>query len=223
MYSRLSTRSCAMLCCTLTISVFAGCSTDSTNEQQSKVDQVDPRFATSEALVAHISSLTEQDEPDFRGYYDLFYPETAAQESWDRFADEYILPTTEFHFEVMHRFGSGADDEKSTGSPGFWRTKNLRLVENGEYRAKAVFESRIRDDEDIYLIRIDGRWWVSGYTWEYHPMFDAEAVNERARMIIGLRRYIDEVIEALRADEFSTAKEARQAFQNAIRRHANEG
>lgn len=223
MYFDASTRGRAVLCCILSVAVVAGCGTDSASEQPSEVDQVAPRFATAEALVARISSLTEREEPDFRAYYDLFYPETPAQKAWDHFAEEYILPNTEFHFEVMHRFGRDADDGKSVGSPGFWRTKNLRLVEDGEHRAKAVFQSDVRDDEDIYLIRVGDRWWVSGYTWEYHPNFNAETIGEIARLSIGLQPYIDEVLQSLRADEFATPMEANAAFKAAVRRHAESG
>lgn len=223
MYFDASTRGRAVLCCILSVAVVAGCGTDSASEQPSEVDQVDPRFATAEALVARISSLTEREEPDFRAYYELFHPETPAQESWQRFADEYILPRAELYLEIRRQFGEDTDDEASSVSAVYWRTKNLQLIENGEQRAKAVFESDVRKDKDIYLIGIGGRWWVSGYTWEYHPTFHAETTGEIARMSAGLKPYIDEVIRAVRANEFSTPVEATEAFTEAIRRHAEEG
>lgn len=210
-----------LLCSILAISMLAGCGSDSVDNQQSNISIVDPRFATAEALVAHITSLTERDSPDFRAYYDLFYPETPAQEAWDRFADEYILPTSEFELEVYKQFGEEADIEIAKFD--YYRFNNLRLVENSEFRAKALFDSEVRDTKEIYLIKVDNRWWVSGYTWEYLSTFDAEKIYEAARTSLGQKKYIDKVINLVKEGTFPTVQAAREAYQNAISSHTAAG
>lgn len=210
------------ICCmAIVVNILVGCGSDSVDTQQSNVNEVDLRFATAESLVAHITSLTERDNPDFRAYYDLFYPETPAQEAWDQFADEYILPTFEFELEVYKQFGEEADVEIAKFA--HYRTKNLRLIENSEPRAKAVFDSEVRDNKEIHLIKVGNRWWVSGYTWEYNPIFNEAKVLEASQSSIGLKIYIDQIIRHLKEGTFQTAEAAREAFKIAMRSHAAAG
>lgn len=218
MYCCFTKRCFTLLYFALVVSVLVGCGSDSVDTQQSNVNEVDPRFATAKSLVAHITSLTERDKPDFRAYYDLFYPETPAQEAWDRFADEYILPKTEFEMEAFARFKEEADGE--IPPLAYWRTKDLRIVENDELRAKAVFDSKVREDKEIYLIKIADQWWVSGYTWQYHPNFDATKAVDVAQSSVGLKTYIDRVIRHLKEGTFSTLEGAREGFRIAMRSHA---
>ena len=204
---------CALICSVLVaLHVLPGCdSNDKPDGEPVSQDAVGTGFSSPEALVRHISSLTESEEPDFEGYYALFYPENRDQENWLRFAHEWMLPRAACDQAARERFGEGIyHDPREAGE---WTMKNVQLKEVTDRRATVSFENINGEVKQLQLVQIGSDWWISGYTWEHYPSWDAQKLAEAAEASVGLGDRLRALAARVRAGEFQSAEEVEEEFE----------
>lgn len=196
--------------------IIIGCTTKEDGSTTETANENTP-FATPEALVQRITALMERDQPDLESYYALVYAENQAQRDYLRFTREWTIPLREVDRATRRRFGTGMFDEvqEDTVSPLY----NVQVAQVSEGRATAVYNTRSGEQRELHLVRIELRWWISGYSWEYRPDFDAAAYAEAADGASGLGQKIRRLLERLEVGEFESPEEIKEAFHETLSKH----
>jgi hypothetical protein len=150
--------------------------------------QVDPRFASAEALLDHYNELTcNRDVVDAAGAFDLFYAENDHQRRLLSVVRSFI-PLAELDQAMWDQFGEAVDPEDPismlTPNPG-----PAVMTEHTGRRAMAKEPRANGGENDLYLVEIGDRWC--------------------ARVAARLR-------DRIRAGEFATADDARMAIAAAM-------
>ncbi len=127
--------------------------------------QVDPRYATAQALLEHAKSLIEESQPNMQAFYELVHTENRDQESWLQYVRYISLPLGEMRAEFRKRFPS---DPWPKDLPIWFyeiRIPNARLNTSDDQRAQSQFIEG-RQSHVLHLVKKNDRWWISGYTLE---------------------------------------------------------
>ena len=138
-------------------------------DAESVVDQpslVDPRFASADALLEYYNQVAmQQPKLDSREVLSLMFAETPLQERLIALSRE-SLPLLELDDACWEQYGVGL--LPSTKEPPFTPARHrATMTEREMERAKAEQRQNDGSLEDIYLVKLQNRWWISGYTLEY--------------------------------------------------------
>jgi hypothetical protein len=198
--------------------ILAACGSESSPTVADDAASRDTRFTTAEELVNEIRRITRPGQADHHAYLDLVYAETEAQEDWMRFIREFPVPRADCDQAARERFGTGIYHDPREAS--LWTLTDVELVESDGQRA-TVSSTNMNGDEDqeLQLVKVGDRWWISGYTWELLPTFDAAEIAELAVQAAGLGAKLEKVAERIRAREFESAEEASEAFDAVWSQH----
>ena len=179
------------------IVLLSACSGEEPDPVVIQPPPVDPRFASSDALLDYYNQVVmQQPKVDPRKVFSLMFVETPLQERLVALARE-SLPLMELEDACWEQYGMGlspAADE----SPFAPARHRATMTENDNDRAKARRQRNDGSRADIYLVRLGNRWWISGYTYEYDRRFkpDEESLDDLERRI----RYLAAVAPIVTAD-----------------------
>lgn len=182
---------------------------------------VDPRYATAEAFIEHCQQLNQAGLAAYRELPSLLYAETEVQQrvlnligSSMAFFDLVIALDERFKLPIPPEMR----DEVAILGRG-----ELRVVQTLDRRVIAELRGKSAGPklQQVHFVEYDGRWWLSGYTFEYDPNFkkliDDPRNLEMAEMIMPMfNAPAASVAGRLRAGEFRTPMEALEAFRIAV-------
>lgn len=202
----------SIVCAALMFGCSGGSADDATAIAQ---PEVDPRFESAEALVAHYNSLTTRTPVDAVSALDLFYPENNIQRQYLNVSRS-MLAMAEFDQAMFEKFGEGFDPKERR--PLLSPDQPASIIQRDGARAQARFIDHDGDEQTLQLVQLDGRWWISGYTLEYNKSL-TDAIGDLDRFERSTKAWaegIRPVIVRLRNGEFSSAPEARKAAGQAL-------
>ena len=197
---------------------LAGCCGDGEAEPIGEA-AVENRFATPEALIEGIRAALTAFPFDNVAFFDMCYGETEWQERYIASQRLFYEQSQILEEAMVEAFG----ERYSTVDDPFpaWPIDEVQILENDDQRAVVLCSARPRSesrrgatDARLYAVRIGDRWWVSGYTWEYIEELRTINPDTLADMDDGSRRLRDlhtTFAARIRAGEFATAEEAREA------------
>ena len=199
-----------------------GCSGGSSDDANAVAQpEVDPRFASAAALTDHYNQLNTALPRNFRGMLPLYHLENDFQRK---------------KWEVVNRMAKSAHYDledafyERYGEPSIaLRHTKLRactpavLSKVEEQRAEGVYNDQLGRERPLHLIKIDDRWWISGYTLEYETDTDSrdtvESVTDAMLSWDVDAEFLRPLISRIRAGEFESVEEARKAVQEAMRKN----
>jgi hypothetical protein len=185
---------------------------------------VDPRYSSADALLDQYNRLiTTGERVDAGAVLDLIHCENDLQRRIMKLARS-MMPMIQLDQAMWERFSAGLDP-KSKRPPLAPMPGPARMTQREEQRAQALEPQPDGSDEIVYLIKSDGRWWVSGYSLEYNIEYasmverappDAEsAADELGAVFAELHRRLD-------AGEFKDAESVRLALLEVSAKRAAE-
>lgn len=127
-----------------------------------------------ESLLVHARDLLNAEPIAIEAFYDLFYPENERQRWWVK---------GQTYKNSMYFIWTNALIERFRGEclPPNYQDEVIQITstsvknQDGD-RAEAEWRVGTHAPKTLHLVRIDGAWWISGYTFEYLPETDdAEA------------------------------------------------
>ena len=174
--------------------------------------------ATAEALLETVRSMLLTSPPDTVGFLDLVYAETPLQERiirWERLSHE---PSQVCNMALAERFGVYS----SVAEPfPIWPVDKVTVTSDQAGRAEVSCSDRPREgrtgreDRILYLVKLNDRWWISGYSFEYLDDYSPEVVDSALEFIERLavirQSRAVEFADAVRAGRFSSFSEAKAA------------
>ena len=174
---------------------------------------VDPRFASAEALIEYYNKITvHTSRVDMAAAVELLYPENALQEQLVRIT-RHMIPFAEVQQACWDQFGQGFSPGERY-PPYSPNPEPARLVEHTGQRAKAVEVEPDGTNSDLYLVQIDNRWWISGYSLEYHPLIagNLDSLDIFEQNMATLAAIAPEVAADVRRGMFASVAELRMAM-----------
>jgi hypothetical protein len=207
----------AFTCALLTLSGCGGAESEAVAQEP----QVDPRFATADALLAHYNSIATRDPVNPDAMMELMYAETPAQQQFINLAS-LMMPLAKLDHAMFEQFGECLEpkDKRHQLSPD----EPARMSKREDSRCQAEFTDHAGDKITLYLVRVGDRWWVSGYTFEYDPdiqrtMKESTDLSKYEQELQTIGTVAQSLIARIRASEFKTADEARKAYIDSIVSH----
>jgi len=161
---------------TTIIVLLSACSGEDSPPVAVQPPPVGPRFASANALLEHYNQIAMREpKADRAGIFALLYAETPIQERLVRVYKN-SLPLMELDAICWEKYGAGlrADSKESPFAPA--RNSTI-MAESGQDRAKARVKQNNGQNMDLYLVKYNGRWWISGYTLEYDREFNRADVD----------------------------------------------
>jgi hypothetical protein len=173
----------------------------------------DPRFASAESLLTHVTALLAQTPQDAEGFFSLFYLENDWQRLEHEAWSEIFLPYLDLNRAALERFGRAfwLDEVQA------WPSDRLSIAEAANDRAIARSYSRNGTPRDLHLVKVGAEWKISGYSWEYlgGQVATAEqreqhrATYERMKANLQGNHAIDRQVTAnIRSGKYATLDEA---------------
>jgi hypothetical protein len=197
---------------------LAGCGGDGEAEPTAEAG-VENRFATSEALIEEIRAALMAFPSDNVAFFDMCYGETEWQEQYIASQRLFYGQSQILEEAMVETFGERYSPVDDPFPP--WPVDEMQILEDDGQRAVVLCSSRPRSesrrgatDARLHAVRIGDRWWVSGYTWEYIEELRSLSPDVLADLADGSRRLRDlhtAFAARIRAGEFATAEEAREA------------
>jgi hypothetical protein len=151
----------------------AGCG-GGVEEVEAAAPQVDPRYASPEALLEHGKSLLNQDPGNFEGFMALFHWENPKQQQIRVVFDSMLVPSYRFLAAVKTRFGE-VPQQAGEDPLEAMRVRSTGVVSRDGQRVAATMTDEKGETQDFSLVQIGDRWWISGYTIEHDPEFMSDA------------------------------------------------
>jgi hypothetical protein len=179
------------------------------------ITEVDPKYATAESLIETFNSFTTRKPADAARALDLFYPENETQRQYLSIARS-MVPMAEWDWLMFERFGEGANP--SAKRPLLSPDLPAAITKREEQRAQARYKDQDGEEQTLYLVQINSRWWISGFTLEYDKSWQ-QMIADAQRMEESMKKFADAskpVIVRLKNDEFKTAQDARKAMGQAL-------
>src|SRR5688572_29889567 len=216
--------SCFAAALALLALVLPACSSGNDEPAAAAPPEVDSRFATAEALLAHFNSLNTQLPPDLEGMLGLYYIETEFQrKQHDLLMREASSAFHDLDKVMYERFGEGYMDGPlvKRGKPPLKPCSAAKLVRTETRRAEGTFRDQWGTVRPLQLVEYDGRWWISGYTLEFRidPKHreGAEAITDMLLSNDVDDSHIRPIIAAIRDGEINTAEAVHQAVLDAMK------
>ncbi len=197
--------------------VPAGCGGDEPAAVEQPLPQVDPRFVSAEALVAHYNQLASEAEiVDARSVMALYYAETDVHRGLIDVSTQFIS-MLEYDLAMWEQFGQGITPRKD--GPRLARNqKPARITEPGDERAVVAYTNGLGESKALQLVKVGERWWISGYTLEHDPeVAPMSSLPEKFGGVLPNAAVAPSVTARIRNGEFATAAEADGALGLAIR------
>lgn len=167
------------LCLGIVLASMAACSSKE-SESVAEAAPVDPRYASADALTAHVDDLMRQMNDGqishARTFLSLVYAETPLQERFNRIASNAdpliaLLDSAISRFpDVREAFMSGFEESVEDEFGGVVIYTPARIKSRDDRRAVIHWPESDDPDSELHLVEFDGRWWISGYTFEYDPI-----------------------------------------------------
>jgi hypothetical protein len=177
---------------------------------------------TIEELIDRYNALTyDRETVDIESKLELYYAENEVQEQLIRIQHASI-PYYEFRHAVYKAYGehSGSGDALPLIFPNLSKAE---VVECGEDRALARVSAANGKASDIHIVRIGETWMISGYTLEYDMGgVDASELGNLEHVARLASSVSQEIVRMIRNGEVSSAAEANDAFENAVRQTMRE-
>ena len=213
-------RTCAAIAFTCALLTLTGCGSGE-SEAVAQEPQVDPRFATADALLAHYNSIATRDPVNPDAMMELMYAETPAQQQFINLA-RLTIPQAKLDHAMFEQFGECLDPKEKRHhlSPD----EPAHMSKREESRCQAEFTDHSGDKITLYLVRVGDRWWVSGYTFEYDPdlrsvMKESTDLSKYERELQAAGTIAQSLASRIRTGEFKSADDARKAYVDAIVTH----
>jgi len=209
-----------ILITTLLLVGLCGCGGDEQGSSEAPAAAAPGKYATPEAVLAEVERLLSRKPPDTRGFYDLVYAENELPKRIMR--SNAMFVAGQIKSEALYeQFGKWTWIEDPFP---VWPIDEMRIIEKSDARATAECVGYPRSEpferpvarEVMHLVRIDDRWWVSGYSWEYveESKWDA-ALRTLERQEASIERYrqkAERFAELVRSGRFATFEEANEAW-----------
>ncbi len=207
----------------LGLCVLSGCGRNAPDESSAAPEQpqVDPRFASAEALVQHYNSLSTVAPVKFAMLFELFYPETDGQRRYIE-ATRKMGPIAELDYLMFEKFGSGWD--KAAKKPMLAPDQPAKITKVEDQRAEASLIDSDGKKKSLMLVKIGDRWWVSGYTIEHDPSTNMNArlkeIDQLGRLVDAMAAAEPAVADQIRAGVIKSADAARAALMKSAMANA---
>jgi hypothetical protein len=177
--------------------------------------QVDPRFASADALVEYFNELTTTEPANLRRVSELYYGENELQQRNVEHNSNFV-GVLELHQALYDRFGRGYFPDHG---PAFEPNGPATITERSPQRATATYPDSLGRPEPLQLVQVGDRWWISGYTLENHPMYNNnENLPNVERNFRVLASVGPQIISRTNRGEFRSADEALRTMWELIRR-----
>lgn len=158
------------------ITCLGGCGGSEPAGPQAAEPAVNPRYASADALLAYYNELAMKGpKVDYRAILSLMHAENTVQESLLRI-QRLSMPLAELEHLCWEEYGR-CMDRSYKESPLAPNRQPAVMTEREELRAKAKELINDGTSRTIYLVSSGGRWWVSGYTYEYDPNLDLSGMS----------------------------------------------
>lgn len=202
--SRVVTR--LILCPAVMLILFACGGSDPAANAQSSEPEVDPRFASAEALIDHFNDLNRGEVINFHDEIALYYAENDFQQRIIG-ALRYMAFTQDLQNACQRRFGM------PLGPSWDFYTENAKLTQVEGERARALATGETATERELYLVKIGDRWWLSGYTFEYSDEYsDPVGLEFMESSAHWLERFVPRIVQRIENGDFSSVEEVREAF-----------
>ncbi|MEE8154198.1 MAG: hypothetical protein V3T53_04455 [Phycisphaerales bacterium] len=146
--------------------LLSACSSEDPDPMVSQPPPVDPRFASADALLEYYNQVAmQQPKVDSGKGLSLMFAETPLQERLLALYRD-SLPLLELEDACWEQYGVGLSPSANE-SPFSPAKHTATMTERDTERAKAKQRQNDGSLEDIYLVKLQDRWWISGYTLEY--------------------------------------------------------
>ena len=191
--------------------LVAGCGAETKDDKQPQ-QQVDPRFATAEALIEQFNEINKRQPPDLEAELALYYAENDFQRD--------ILDAIRLtHYQVQlntaaqNQFGEPFNPDVNL----FGETASIKERNGRRAVAEAIGNNQKRD---LHLVRMDGRWWISGYTYEYTDEFeDRKMLDLMKRLAKVYEAIVPTFVTRVNNGEFDTLQDAQFECGQAVVNH----
>lgn len=202
--------------------VVSGCGEAATEQTvESTGPIIDARYQTANALVNYAKDLLDQTPPDVETFhYELFYWENEDQQVWELHNAVIVLPNALLSNDLKVKFGETFIVPLPLQD---LEIRDTTLTNNEGGRAEGVFYDTDGRERVLHLVEIEGRWWISGYTFEYaggdfinNIGGSIDDLNEFNAILLRYRPVVIEIRNRLHNGEFKTIDEANRAFDDAI-------
>lgn len=137
---------------------------------------VEPRFDSAKALLEHYNQIAmRQPQANPAEIFSLLYAETPKQEQIVRIYKN-SLPLMELDALCWEKFGAGM--QKDSKESPFTTARNPAIMtESDPERAKARLKENDGQYTDLYLVKYNERWWISGLTLENDKKINNDDVD----------------------------------------------
>lgn len=198
------------------LTALAACGSKEKEVISSETQTVDARFASAKALIDYFNLNGSSDPINFKNYVDNLYAENDLQK---RMIARYrvLIPVLDLSTAVRQRF----NDTLIEGSRSYNTEpiqKLAQLVKNTGDRVEALYSDSAGDEGRVHFVKLNERWWISGYTLEYDPFADTDpkAMIKDEQSAALYAAVAPELILRISDDEFTTIEQFRDAFREAL-------
>ena len=170
------------------------------------------KHASAQALVETINRHAARAAAESQGDHGALQAENPGQREWLGFMQA-ILPIYELSIEMERQFGEGFDPQQSAFEMGLGGTADGWSTIRATGR-KPSTRTSTAGSPACTLVKLDGDWWISGYTFEYDKDLQDITAEERAQSLAGInmmKGVTSGVLSRLRAGEFDSAQDVREA------------
>lgn len=164
---------------------------------------------TAQSLLSAFQAMYTSTPPDMEGIIGLIHAENDAQESWIQYLQGRVL-LARLDRESLARFG-----ETVRGSQTLvmvWPVDSMEIEKESDDRVDVRCTEDGARPVTLYLVRVDDRWWISGYSFEHHRAHQDVDIGKLAQAVESTRSEVERVINRLRAGEFANLEELRAAI-----------
>jgi hypothetical protein len=179
---------------------------------------VDRRFASAEALIEYFNRICyEAEVMDPDAVLELYYAESPLQERLLRIERGNIAYARVQHAS-WQQFGR-ALARSEDWVPLAPQPQPVEIESRTDGRATALYFDEDAERQTLHLVEAEGRWWISGYTLEYHPSYREilPELDEIEAVTPVIERISLALIPRIRAGEFASADQAKEEYMRLLR------
>ncbi len=149
------------------LTALAGCGADEPPPAATAPPAIDPRYASAQGLIDHYNNLMSVQYPNVDEVLGLYHAENKTQELLLRLTE---LATADIKLQraMLAQFDELFDPLSVTGLE-LAALQPARITTREDRRAEAQIVEWNGAHTKLYLVEIDQRWRLSGYTFEYDP------------------------------------------------------
>jgi hypothetical protein len=173
--------------------------------------QVDPRYASAEAIVTEYNRLMGQNPPNILGVADITFCETPLQKRLVAVVRD-SAQIMDFNRALQDRFPDAVPSGKM--DLNFGAQPPATIVDRMDRRVRAVVKYPNGHLDHVDFVEIGDRWWLSGYTMEYQPTVERmkASLDDWEAFIPAMAAQAPSVTASVRAGRYATPEQARRAL-----------